>query len=80
MDFQRMIRKDGYKLLVYPKINKILLFDLENDPEEINDLADKQEYNSKVKNLLKELIELQKTMGDELRLQSIYDDFLKTAP
>lgn len=80
MDFQRMIRKDGYKLLVYPKINKILLFDLENDPEEINDLATKPEYSNKVKNLFKELIELQKTMGDELHLQSIYDDFLKTAP
>lgn len=22
LDLQRMIRKDGYKLLVYPKINK----------------------------------------------------------
>ena len=34
LDVQRMIRKDGYKLMVYPKIKKILLFDLKNDPEE----------------------------------------------
>ena len=31
---QRMIRKDGYKLILYPKSNKILLYDMKNDPLE----------------------------------------------
>ena len=72
VNFQRMIRKDGFKLLVYPKINKVLLFDLKNDPEEMNDLAEKAEYADKIKGMFKELIDLQKTMGDELNLNEIY--------
>ncbi len=31
INFQRMIRKDGFKLLVYPKLNKVLLFDMNKD-------------------------------------------------
>ncbi|MEQ6120372.1 sulfatase-like hydrolase/transferase [Reichenbachiella sp. MALMAid0571] len=72
VNFQRMIRKDGFKLIVYPKINKVLLFDLKNDPEEMNDLAENEEYADKVKSLFKDLIDLQKTMGDELNLNEIY--------
>ena len=52
---QRMIRKDGFKLIVYPKINKVLLFDMENDPEEINDLAQETAYQEKVKSLFQDL-------------------------
>lgn len=74
--WQRMIRKDGFKLLVYPKMNKVLLFDLENDPEEINDLSGKPEHAEKVKNLFKDLLDLQKTMDDDLDLTPIYNDVL----
>ncbi len=76
MDLQRMIRKDGFKLLVYPKIDKVLLFDLKNDPMEIIDLADDPQYKDKVQSLFKELIDLQKTMDDTLDLQIIYDKTL----
>ena len=41
-----MIRKDGFKLIVYPKIKKILLFDLKNDPFEMNDIS--QKMNTKM--------------------------------
>lgn len=73
IDVQRMIRKDGYKLLVYPKIEKVLLFDLENDPLEMNDLGADPAYSEKVRTLIADLLELQKTMGDKLDLQGIYD-------
>ncbi|CAM4392134.1 sulfatase-like hydrolase/transferase [Zobellia roscoffensis] len=69
---QRMIRKDGFKLLVYPKIEKVLLFDMEEDPNEMNDLADRPEYIKKVETLFTDLLELQKTMDDKLSLQAIY--------
>ena len=69
---QRMIRKDGFKLILYPKIEKVLLFDLKNDPEEIHDLSDKIEYKEKVNTLFLELIELQKELKDPLDLKAIY--------
>src|SRR5690606_20128650 len=77
IDVQRMIRKDGFKLLVYPKIEKVLLFDLENDPSEMNDVADDPAYSEKVKTLFADLLELQKTMDDKLDLQDIYGKVLE---
>ncbi len=73
MDLQRMIRKDGFKLLVYPNINKVLLFDLKNDPKETTDLAEDPQYKDKVQTLFNGLIDLQKKMDDTLDLQAIYD-------
>ena len=69
--FQRMIRKDGFKLIVYPKLNKILLFDMENDPEEMNDLAAQPEYRDKVVKMFEELLELQKQMNDPLDISGV---------
>jgi choline-sulfatase len=68
MMLQRMVRKDGFKLIVYPEKNIRLLFDLKNDPDEINNLADKPEYETKIQELLSELIKLQKETGDPLTL------------
>lgn len=72
IDNQRMIRKDGYKLIVYPKINKTLLFDLEKDPEEIQNLAENADQKDKVKSLFADLIVLQRDMDDDLDLQHMY--------
>lgn len=38
-DHQRMIRTDRWKLIRYPKIDRQQLFDIVNDPDEINDLS-----------------------------------------
>ncbi len=73
LDVQRMIRKDGFKLLVYPAIKKVLLFDLNKDPEEMNDIANTPSHKEKVKLLFKDLMALQKDMGDPLDLESIYE-------
>lgn len=71
--FQRMIRKDGFKLIVYPKLNKVLLFDMENDPEEMNDLAEEGIHKEKVKALFDDLILLQKELKDHLDLTEVYN-------
>jgi len=76
---QRMIRKDGFKLLVYPEINKVLLFDMKNDPHEMKDLAQDPQYSDKVKTLFDELIDLQSTMEDRLDLQSTYTTIISNA-
>jgi arylsulfatase A-like enzyme len=64
MHLQRMIRKDGYKLIVYPKVNKLLLFDLEKDPLEMNDLSDHPDQQQRVQAMFEELITLQQEMQD----------------
>ena len=72
LDLQRMIRKDGFKLLVYPGMGKVMLFDMNNDPEEINDLAGNPRYDAKILEMFEALILLQKQMNDELDLVPLY--------
>jgi arylsulfatase A-like enzyme len=73
-NLQRMIRKDGFKLIVYPKAKKVLLFDMNKDSLEMNNLADVEAYQPKVKELFTQLIELQKSMGDSLDLKTVFPD------
>ena len=72
IDHQRMIRKDGYKLIVYPRIDKVLLFDMEKDPKEMNNLAENPKHKKVIKSLFNDLMNLQKTMGDKLTLRETY--------
>nr|WP_298319418.1 sulfatase-like hydrolase/transferase [uncultured Aquimarina sp.] len=75
LNVQRMIRKDGFKLLVYPEINKILLFDMINDPEEMNDISDNPEYKEKIKSMFEDLVVLQKEMDDPLDLSELHKNY-----
>ncbi|MBI9072967.1 MAG: sulfatase-like hydrolase/transferase [Melioribacteraceae bacterium] len=70
-DKQRMIRKDNYKLIVYPESKTIKLFDLENDPNEITDLSADAQHQEKKKTLFYALVKLQKEMNDPLDLEKI---------
>ncbi|MCF2947893.1 sulfatase-like hydrolase/transferase [Paraglaciecola aquimarina] len=72
IDSQRMIKKDGFKLLVYPLANTIKLFDLAADPDEVTNLANQAKYKSKVRNLFAELIKLQADLEDEMDLTAMY--------
>ncbi len=76
IDLQRMIRKDGYKLIVYPKLEKVLLFNMDKDPEEMNDLARDPKYQNKIKELFIELIEIQKSNNDDLNLRMLYQKLI----
>jgi arylsulfatase A-like enzyme len=73
LDLQRMIRKDGFKLIVYPHGKTMRLYDLVNDPQEMNDLAADLQYKEKVNLLFKELLKLQDQMGDPLDLEAIFE-------
>ena len=68
IDKQRSIRKDGFKLIAYPKAKKLLLFDLNNDPEEMVDLSEAPEYAEKLKSLYSDLQVLQTSYDDPLKL------------
>ncbi len=65
---QRMVTAGDYKLIVYPKIQKTLLFDLKNDPWETEDLAEKPEFADNVAELKAMLKALQVETGDALEL------------
>ena len=75
---QRMIRKDGYKLIVLPEAEKVLLFDMKNDPMEMNDLAGNTIYYPKVSDLFQELISLQKELNDELDLKPLFEQIINS--
>jgi choline-sulfatase len=71
---QRSVTKDGFKLILYPKIQKALLFDLENDPQEMSNLADVAEYQPVVRKLFAEFLELQEQTGDSMDLRSTFPE------
>ncbi|MFT6000294.1 MAG: arylsulfatase A-like enzyme [Neolewinella sp.] len=66
VNFQRSIRKGGWKLLVYPQVPELKLFDLNADPEEITNLAPADP--ARVVAMFTALQELQIKMGDQLLL------------
>lgn len=73
-DAQRMIRKDGFKLIVYPKAKTTLLFDMNNDPLELNNLSEIKEHDALKQTLFRDLLKLQDSMGDTTELKSVFTD------
>ena len=65
---QRMITHDNHKLIVYPQINKMRLFDLGSDPWEEHDLIDQPDQRGRVADLRARLQQLQSEMDDTLPL------------
>ena len=77
-DRQRMIRKDGFKLIAYPAGPVLELYDLEADPHELNDLAADTGYRDRLTTLFAELRELQREMRDTLDISSVLPGYLGT--
>ncbi len=46
-DVQRSVREGDWKLILYPKINKVQLFNLKDDPDELTDLSDDPKHGEK---------------------------------
>ena len=59
-DFQRMIRRDNFKLMLFPKNKRLELYNLENDPFETENLISNYENKILVQSMFEELINLQK--------------------
>ena len=68
-DLQRMIRDDQFKLIAYPYADRVRLYDLGNDPLEMNDLADVPSMQPLVFELFTKLEKLGKDMGDTLDIR-----------
>jgi arylsulfatase A-like enzyme len=69
-DVQRAIRDDRWKLIAYPRINKVQLFDLRDDPDERRDLAADPASAAEVDRLAALLRRRQAEAGDGLPLRS----------
>jgi arylsulfatase A-like enzyme len=67
---QRAIRDDRWKLIRYPLVNKTQLFDLQTDPEETNNLADKPEQAGRIAALTDLLKKEQQHFGDKAPLKA----------
>jgi len=70
-DFQRMVRTEQYKLIRYPHVREVQLFDLKNDPWEATDLAEDPRHANTVRQLDKELHRWMKETQDKLKLAKL---------
>jgi len=68
IDIQRAVRDERWKLICYPKIGHMQLFDLQSDPDETTNLIDRAEYAEHVPRLLNLMKQWQAKVGDTVEL------------
>jgi arylsulfatase A-like enzyme len=69
-NLQRAILKDGYKLVIYPTIDVLRLYNLNDDPQEMQDIVKNPEYAPKVQSLMAQFKTLQAELDDPLDLEN----------
>jgi len=69
-NLQRAVRDDRWKLIAYPRINKLQLFDLSADPDELHDLSADPALADELDRLTTLLRTRQAEAGDDLPLRS----------
>ena len=74
LNLQRSVTLDGYKLILYPKIKRMRLYDLREDPSEMKDLAQDAKCRPIIQKLFARLLELQADVGDTFDLKSVYGE------
>ncbi len=72
LNCQRMVSDGQFKLILYPEVKVMKLFDLNNDPLEMHNLAEADDQQERVKTLFDQLKSLQREVGDTLDITSIY--------
>jgi arylsulfatase A-like enzyme len=61
---QRALRDERWKLIRYPEVDRVQLFDLQSDPDEISNLADRPEQAGRVAAMTAALAAEMKRLGD----------------
>lgn len=74
MKLQRAIRVGDYKLIVYPPVQTVRLFNLKDDPHEMRDLAGLPSEWDRIRTLFQALLEQQDKMDDPLDLKILFPD------
>jgi arylsulfatase A-like enzyme len=70
LDIQRAVRDERWKLICYPKIEYMQLFDLQSDPHETRNLIDQPNHAEEVVRLTKLMKAWQAKVGAPLQLPS----------
>jgi len=68
LEIQRAVRDERWKLICYPQIGHLQLFDLRKDPDEIHNLIDEPGHEAEVARLWKLMKQWQVRVGDTLEL------------
>jgi arylsulfatase A-like enzyme len=68
IEIQRAVRDQRWKLICYPKISYMQLFDLQADPDETTNLIDRPEYAAHVQRLRTLMKQWQARVGDTQEL------------
>jgi arylsulfatase A-like enzyme len=68
LKYQRSVRTDTHKLILYPEAKRMQLFNVANDPWELKDLSGDPAYAGTISHLFSELQNLQETVSDKLVL------------
>ncbi|BDC52564.1 sulfatase [Bryobacterales bacterium F-183] len=63
-DVQRMVREERWKLIWYPKIGRFQLFDVVDDPWELNDRSGDAKFAGRLASMKQRLAEQQDRFGD----------------
>ena len=66
-DFQRSVRDARWKRIEYPKVDRVQLFDLKNDPDELRDLSADPAHASTLRGLGERLRRQQEELADPLK-------------
>jgi len=72
MNTQRAVIHDGWKLILYPELKVQLLYHLQEDPQELKNLAEEASQLPRMQSLFAELQRLQKEHDDEVDLAAVY--------
>jgi choline-sulfatase len=67
-EHQRMVTHGEWKLIWYPKAEKLRLYNVKDDPAEMQDLAGNPAHTKKIEELKGRLRRLQKQMGDAISI------------
>jgi arylsulfatase A-like enzyme len=67
-DGQRALRDERWKLIRYPQVDRTQLFDLQTDPDEITNLADRPEHAARIATMMRALETEMKRLGDSTTL------------
>lgn len=74
LDLQRCIRTREHKLIIYPEAKRVRLYDLQNDPQEMHDLAGDPDSLPLIRELFARFEHLQTEVGDSLDVAADFPD------